>query len=124
MKKLLLLLVILCSNLFGFPNSLNASELPQDVLEAALIRQLRAPILSVVGTDWFRDNEEILKIKQDEEDVDKFYVTIQVVTFQGPHNPPYMQEIITFRFAGNEVKPIDYFNRVIPESEWHKFKLK
>jgi predicted RNA-binding Zn ribbon-like protein len=124
MKKLLLFLVILCSIVFGFPNSFNAWELPQDVMEAALFRQLRAPILSVVGTDWFRDNEKILEIKQDAEDVDKFYVTVQVVTFQGPHNPPYMQEIITFRFAGNEVKPIDYFNRVIPESEWHKFQLR
>jgi hypothetical protein len=124
MKKLLLLLVILCSIVFGFPNSFNATELPQEVMEAALFRQLRATILSVVGTDWFRENEKILEIKQDEEDVDKFYVTVQVVTFQGPHNPPYMQEIITFRFAGNEVKPIDYFNRVIPESEWHKFQLR
>ncbi|NYE09700.1 hypothetical protein F4694_006606 [Bacillus niacini] len=124
MKKLLLLLVILFSIVFGFPNSFNASEFPQDVMEAALFRQLRAPILSVVGTDWFRDNEKILEIKQDEEYVDKFYVTVQVVTFQGLHNPPYMQEIITFRFASNEVKTIDYFNRVIPESEWHKFQLR
>jgi hypothetical protein len=92
-------------------------------LEEALIRQLRAPILSVVGTDWFRDNEEILEIKQDEEVVDNFYVTVQVVTFQGPHNPPYMQEIITFRFSSNGVKPIDYCNKVIPESELHKFQI-
>lgn len=105
------------------PNSSNATELPQDLLEKALIRLLRGPILSVVGTDWFRDNEKILEIKNDNQINDIFYVTVQVVTFQGPHNPPYIQEIITFRIKGSEVKPTDYFNRYIPENEWYKFQL-
>ncbi|WHY59896.1 DUF3888 domain-containing protein [Cytobacillus firmus] len=123
MKKHLLLLIILSFIVSVSPNSSKATELPQDILEEELIKLLRGPILSVVGTDWFRDNEKILEIKQDKEDMDIFYVIVQVVTFQGPHNPPYMQEIITFRIKSNKVKPIDYFNRVIPESEWHKFQL-
>src|SRR3954447_13463436 len=109
MKKHLSLLIIFYFMVSAFPNSSNAMELPQDVLEEALIKLLQGPILSVVGADWFRNNEEILEIKQDEEDIDIFYVTVQVITFQGPHNAPYMQEIITFRIKDSKIKPVDYF---------------
>ncbi|MED4072140.1 DUF3888 domain-containing protein [Priestia endophytica] len=101
----------------------NASDLPEDVLEEELIKLLQGPILSVVGTGWFSGNEKILEIKQDKKNKDVFHVTVQVVTFEGPHNPPYMEEVITFRIKGNKVNPTDYFNRVIPESEWHKFRI-
>ncbi|MFP3511646.1 DUF3888 domain-containing protein [Peribacillus sp. SIMBA_075] len=30
-----------------------------------------------------------------------FIVTVQVVSFQGPHTPPYMEEIITFKIASH-----------------------
>jgi hypothetical protein len=123
MKKPILILIILCIMVFVSPNSSNATELPQDVLEKELIKLLQGPILSVVGTDWFRDNDKILEIKNDDQNDDIFYVTVQVVTFQGPHNPPYMEEKITFKIIGNKIKPIDYFNRVIPEKEWTKFQL-
>ncbi|MEH7483834.1 DUF3888 domain-containing protein [Neobacillus drentensis] len=123
MKKPISILIILCIMVFVSPNSSNATELPQDVLEKALIKLLQGPILSVVGTDWFRGNEKILEIKNDDQINEIFYVTVQVVTFQGPHNPPYMEEKITFKIIGNKIKPIDYFNRVIPENEWNKFQL-
>ncbi|MGG1221114.1 DUF3888 domain-containing protein [Priestia endophytica] len=101
----------------------NAFDLPEDVLKEELIKLLQEPILSVVGTGWFRGNEKILEIKQAKKNKDVFQVTVQVVTFEGPHNPPYMEEVITFRIKGNKVNPTDYFNRVIPESEWHKFGI-
>ncbi|MCY8235305.1 DUF3888 domain-containing protein [Priestia endophytica] len=101
----------------------NASDLPEDLLEEELIKLLQEPILSVVGTGWFSGNEKILEIKQAKKNKDVFFITVQVVTFEGPHNPPYMEEVITFRIKGNKVNPIDYFNRVIPESEWHKFEI-
>jgi hypothetical protein len=123
MNKQLLSFIIFGFMLSTYPNFSNASELPKDVLEDGLIKLLQGPILSVVGVDWFRGNEKILEIKQDEEDVDAFYVKVQVVTFQGPHSHPYMQEIITFKIKGNKVIPTDYFNKVIPESEWHKFDI-
>lgn len=119
MKKPIYILIILCFMVFISPNSSNAIELPQDVLEKALIKLLQGPILSIVGTDWFRGNEKIVEIKNDDQDNDIFYVTVQVVTFQGQHNPPYMEEKITFKIVDNKIKPIDYFNRVIPENEWN-----
>lgn len=122
MKKQLLLIMI------GFiiviaPNSLQAMETPEDVLKRELVHQLTGPIGSVVGSDWFRGNEKILEIKNDKRRSDILYVTVQVVSFQGPHSPPYVEEIITFKIAGNKIKPVDYFNRVIPEDEWHKFHI-
>ncbi|AZV61637.1 DUF3888 domain-containing protein [Peribacillus frigoritolerans] len=123
MKKKFLLSIILCFSVFLAPNSSKATEIPEDVLEKALIKLLQEPISLVVGADWFRGNEKILEIKQDEENIDIFNVKVQVVSFQGPHTPPYMEEIITFKIVGNKIKPTDYFNRVIPENEWHKFQL-
>jgi hypothetical protein len=108
--------------IYVFPNSSYAVELPQNMLEKALIKKLQEPIFSVVGTDWFRGNEKILEIKNDDHNKDVIYVTVQVVTFHGPHNPPYLQEIITFRIKGSDVIPTDYFNRFIPENEWNKFE--
>lgn len=122
MKKQLLLIII-CFITIVAPNSLKAMETPEDVLSKELIHQLTGPIGSVVGNDWFRGNEKILEIKNDERHSDILYVTVQVVSFQGPHNPPYVEEIITFKIVGDKIKPIDYFNRVIPESEWHKFHI-
>ncbi|MFE5430654.1 DUF3888 domain-containing protein [Peribacillus simplex] len=123
MKKKFLLSIILCFSVFLTPNSSKATEIPEDVLEKALIKLLQEPISLVVGADWFRGNEKILEIKQDEENIDIFNVKVQVVSFQGPHTPPYMEEIITFKIVGNKIKPTDYFNRVIPEKEWHNFQL-
>ena len=122
MVKQFISLLILGFIISVSPNHSNAFEL-WDVWEEDLIQQLQGPILSVVGADWFRGKEKIIEIKQDEEDSHSFYVTVQVVTFQGPHNPPYMQEIITFKIKDNKFIPADYFNRVIPESEWHKFDI-
>jgi hypothetical protein len=123
MKKVIFLLIFLCSMVFVSPNYSKATELPQDLLEESLISLLRGPITSVVGTNWFRGDEKILEVENDHEHKGIFYITVQVVTFQGPHNPPYMEEIITFRIAANKIKPIDYYNRVIPESEWGKFNI-
>ena len=123
MKKPISILIVLCFMVFVSPNSSNATELPQDLLEKELIKLLQGPILSVIGTDWFRGNEKILEIKNDDQNNDISYVKVQVVTFQGPHNPPYIEEIITFKFIGSKIKPIDYFNRVVPEKEWNKFQL-
>lgn len=110
---------------------LSSTEKPQliqkheskEKLEEALIQRLTGPIGFVVGGDWFRGIEKILELRKDESLSDIFYVTVKVVGFQGPHNPPYIEEIITFKLEGYKVKPIDYFNRVIPENQWHTFLL-
>lgn len=123
MKKQLSLIILCCFIVMVGPDSSKALETPQEVLEEALIHHLTAPIGFVVGGNWFRGNEKIIEIKKDKGNINILYVKVQVVSFQGPHNPPYVEEIITFKLDGCKVKPIDYFNRVIPESEWDKFEL-
>lgn len=119
-KKIVLIFAFL---LFLSPIYSKATDLPERLLEKELIHLLRGPILSVVGVDWFRGNEKILEIKQDEQDRNSINVKVQVITFQGPHNPPYLQEIVTFNIKENSIKPVDYVNRIIPESEWNSFNI-
>ncbi|MCU5653187.1 DUF3888 domain-containing protein [Bacillus mycoides] len=122
--KMQLLLIMICFIMIVAPKSLKAMETPEDVLNKELIHQLTmGPIGAVIGSDWFRGNEKILKIKNDKRHSNILYVTVQVVSFQGLHSPPYVEEIITFKIVGNKIKPVDYFNRVIPESEWNKFHI-
>ncbi|MFS0639165.1 DUF3888 domain-containing protein [Mesobacillus foraminis] len=123
MKKKLISTIIPAFLFFSSPFYSTATDLPEELLEKELIHLLRGPILSVVGVDWFRGNEKILAIKQDEQDRRSLNVKVQVVTFQGPHNPPYLQEVVTFNIKDNSIKPIDYFNRIIPESEWNDFNI-
>lgn len=123
MKMNTVVLIVFVLILSLSPVCSNATDLPEELLEKELIHLLRGPILSVVGVDWFRDNEKILEIQHDVQEKDSLNVKVQVVTFQGPHNPPYLQEIITFSVNKNSIKPIDYFNRMIPENEWNKFNI-
>ncbi|MFS0639205.1 DUF3888 domain-containing protein [Mesobacillus foraminis] len=120
MKKKLISTIIPVFLFFLSPFYSIATDLPEELLEKELIHLLRGPILSVVGVDWFRGNEKILAIEQD---TNSLNVKVQVVTFQGPHNPPYLEEIVTFNIKENRIKPVDYFNRIIPESEWNDFNI-
>ncbi|MDA2026932.1 DUF3888 domain-containing protein [Bacillus albus] len=53
-----------------------------------------------------------------------FYVTVQIQTFEGAHNPPYGEDTITFRIKGNEIKSIHYKHRNILEEELKKLQLR
>ena len=50
---------------------------------------------------------DIVEIKKDEANY-IFYVTVQIQTFEGAHNPPYGEDTITFRIKGNEISSFDY----------------
>ncbi|MCM3032919.1 DUF3888 domain-containing protein (plasmid) [Niallia taxi] len=121
MNRKITSLIVFIMLLINTPTYPLAIELPETIKEEELINLLNEQILSVIGSDWFRGNEKILEVKQD--DGGTVVVKVQVVSFEGPHNPPYLQEIITFKVKGHKVVPIDYFNRVIPENEWDKFKI-
>lgn len=121
--KLSVIFLILFIILNSYPIVSDATQTPQEVFEETLIKRLQQPILMVVGPNWFRGDEKILEIRQDQRKADTVYVKVQVVSFVGPHNPPYTEEIITFKIAGHKVKPTDYYNRFIPENEWYKFKF-
>jgi hypothetical protein len=122
-RKLSLIFLILFVILNFYTIVSYATQSPLELLEETLIQQLQQPILMVVGPNWFRGDEKILEIRQDQRKADTVYVKVQVIGFVGPHNPPYTEEIITHKVAGHKVKPTDYYKRVIPENEWYKFKF-
>ncbi|MFJ5624844.1 DUF3888 domain-containing protein [Peribacillus loiseleuriae] len=101
---------------------------PKTLLKEVLIERLIEPIGKAIEEHyepklWYLGFEKIVKIKKDETD-NVYYVTVQVQTFEGAHNPPYGEETITFRIKGNEINVSDYKHRDIPEEEWSKLKLR
>ncbi|SHF95560.1 DUF3888 domain-containing protein [Ornithinibacillus halophilus] len=97
-------------------------------LKEILIEQLVDPISKAIEEHyepklWYRGLEKITAIKKVETD-NVFYVTVQVQTFEGAHNPPYGEETITFRIKGDEISVTEYKHRDIPEEEWSKLKLR
>jgi hypothetical protein len=101
---------------------------PKKLLKEALIERLVDPIFKAVVSYygesklWFRGDEKVLKIKNDEGDIN---VTVQVMTFEGAHNPPFGEETITFQISsGGNVKVVNYKHRDIPEKEWTKLQLR
>jgi hypothetical protein len=102
---------------------INRIPVPKPLLQEVLISRLLDPISTVVDRPWYRGNEKILKIEKDEHTM-TYYVTVQVITFEGAHNPPYGEETITFRVKGSEVEVLDYKHRDIPKEELGKLKLR
>ncbi|PFK04773.1 hypothetical protein COI97_09185 [Bacillus cereus] len=101
---------------------------PKTLLKEALIERLVDPIRKAIETYykpklWIRGFEKILKIEKDENEND-IYITVQVQTFEGAHNPPYGEETITFQIRGSQIKVVDYKHRDIPKEEWTKLELR
>jgi hypothetical protein len=101
---------------------------PKTLLKEVLTERLIEPISKAIEEHyepklWYRGFEKIVEIKKDETD-NVYYVTVQVQTFEGAHNPPYGEETITFRIRGNEINVFDYKHRDIPEEEWSKLELR
>lgn len=107
---------------------INRISVPKELLKETLIERLVGPISKALDTYyepklWVRGSEKILKIEKDKQHF-SFYVTVQVQTFEGAHNPPYGEETITFKIRGSQIKVINYKHRDIPEKEWTKLELR
>ncbi|MEJ9121934.1 DUF3888 domain-containing protein, partial [Bacillus thuringiensis] len=108
---------------------INRIPVPKKLLKEVVIELLLEPISKEVENYykepklWYRGSEKILEIKKDTTNY-TFYVTVQIQTFEGAHNPPYGEDTITFRIKGNDVKTIHYKHRDIPEEEPNKLQLR
>jgi len=101
---------------------------PKTLLNEVLIERLIDPIGKAIEENykpklWYRGFEKIINVKKDESN-NIYYVTVQVQTFEGAHNPPYGEETITFRIKGSEINVSDYKHRDIPKEEWTKLQLR
>ncbi|MEH6891226.1 DUF3888 domain-containing protein [Bacillus sp. JJ864] len=109
---------------------INRIPVPKELLKEVLIERLVEYIGDAVknyygeGRLWYRGSEKILTIEKDKVNFE-FYVTVQVITFKGAHNPPYGEETMTFRVkGGGEVQLMDYKHRDLSDTELSKLKLR
>lgn len=108
---------------------INRIPVPKKLLKEALIERLVDPISKAIDTYyvkpklWFRSDEKVLKIEKDKHNY-ILYVTVQVQTFEGAHNPPYGEDTITFKIKGDKIVVSDFKHRDIPKDEWSKLHLR
>ncbi|MGG1660608.1 DUF3888 domain-containing protein [Brevibacillus sp. NRS-1366] len=110
--------------------TINRIPVPKDLLQQAFIERMVEPISKAIsqyygsGKLWYRGFEKVLSIEKDETHF-IFFVTVQVTTFEGPHNPPYGEETIRFRIkGGGEVEQIGYEHRDITKEELSKIQVR
>lgn len=76
------------------------------ILEEAFLRSIGKEILEATKTYYGEsrlfDSERIIDIVRNEFD-DKYDITVQIVTFEGPRMPPYGFDTITMRVPGFKV---------------------
>lgn len=109
---------------------INRIPVPKELLKEVLIERLVEYIGDAVKNYydedrlWYRGNEKILSIEKDKVNFE-FYVTVQVMTFKGAHNPPYGEETMTFRVkGGGEVQLMKYEHHDLSDTELYKLKLR
>lgn len=132
MKKIIIVSLFLMSFLIinsAFSNS-NIEYLPQDqppsILELAFLRELGPSILEAMsthGNEQLFTSNRIEKINRNIQE-DYYDVTLRVLAYEGPINPPYTQIRITFRIpAGdfkNKYKVISYEAKHITPEQFKK----
>ncbi|MGF9769351.1 DUF3888 domain-containing protein [Bacillus albus] len=108
---------------------INRIPVPKKFLKEVVMNLLIEPISKEVEKYykepklWDRGSEKIVEITKDEANY-IFYVTVQIQTFEGAHNPPYGEDTITFRIKEDEIKSIHYKHRNISEEELKKLQLR
>jgi hypothetical protein len=123
MKKSLLLLIA-CFTLFSYSPVQAETVTKKDVqLRDDLILNLLFPLISKEIEKHYGQpkqfyNQQILQIKKLEEGSYYFKVTVQVTTFEGPHNPP--NDLVTITFSNDRTpswRAIDFKSRRLKPNE-------
>lgn len=90
-------------------------------LQTDFILRLLSPYIDKAIKNYYGEirqyglwNAKIINIKRLEPGSFNFEATVSVITFTGPHNPPYGLETITIRFGGENVDIIDFKHEVEP----------
>ncbi|AIW82848.1 DUF3888 domain-containing protein [Bacillus mycoides] len=89
MKKICVMLAMICSVFFFSPSNSLAKESTEQLLESALLNRYYSVIRQVTEDQYECDSvTNIKRLGKKDEFVPRFEVTIQFLTFQGAHNPP------------------------------------
>lgn len=119
----IIILMVLFSNYTTFAkqniisihhNNSNQVE-SEEKLQTDFILRLLSPYIDKAIKDYYGEirqyglwNAKIIYIKRLEPGSFNFETTVSVITFTGPHNPPYGLETITIRFGYDGVKVIKF----------------
>ncbi|MDM5360708.1 hypothetical protein [Peribacillus sp. ACCC06369] len=98
---------------------------PPSILELAFLRYLGSTILEIMekhGDKQLFTESRIEKISRDIQN-DSYDVSLRVIGFEGPLNPPYKLIRMTFRIPGENYTPyrvISYKSRYVSDKELDK----
>ncbi|EJQ50067.1 DUF3888 domain-containing protein [Bacillus mycoides] len=105
MKKICVMISMICSVFFFSPSNSLAKESTEQLLESALLNRYYSVIRQV--TEDQHECESVTNIKRigkKDEFIPKFAVAIQFLTFQGAHNPPNDRITLTLEDYLDQIK--------------------
>lgn len=105
MKKICVVIIMLCSVFFFSPSDSFAKESREQLLESALSNRYYSVIRQVTEDQY--ECASVINVKRlgkNDEFVPRFEITLQFLTFQGAHNPPNDKVTLTLEDHLNHVK--------------------
>ncbi|WP_088293967.1 DUF3888 domain-containing protein [Bacillus mycoides] len=105
MKKIWVMIAMICSVFFFSPSNSLAKESTEQLLESALLNRYYSVIRQVTEDQYECDSvTNIKRLGKKDEFVPRFEVTIQFLTFQGAHNPPNDKVTLTLEDNLDHIK--------------------
>ncbi|MBW3492328.1 DUF3888 domain-containing protein [Bacillus sp. FDAARGOS_1420] len=105
MKKICVMIAMICSVFFFSPSNSSAKESTEQLLESALLNRYYSVIRQVTEDQYECDSvTNIKRLGKKDEFVPRFEVTIQFLTFQGAHNPPNDKVTLTLEDNLDHIK--------------------
>ncbi|WP_088291511.1 DUF3888 domain-containing protein [Bacillus mycoides] len=105
MKKICVMIAMICSVFFFSPSNSLAKESTEQLLESALLNRYYSVIRQVTEVQYECDSvTNIKRLGKKDEFVPRFEVTIQFLTFQGAHNPPNDKVTLTLEDNLDHIK--------------------
>ncbi|AJH17233.1 hypothetical protein S3E15_04149 [Bacillus mycoides] len=105
MKKICVMIAMICSVFFFSPSNYLAKESTEQLLESALLNRYYSVIRQVTEDQYECDSvTNIKRLGKKDEFVPRFEVTIQFLTFQGAHNPPNDKVTLTLEDNLDHIK--------------------
>ncbi|EJQ57662.1 DUF3888 domain-containing protein [Bacillus mycoides] len=105
MKKICVIIAMICSVFFFSPSNSLAKESTEQLLESALLNRYYSVIRQVTEDQYECDSvTNIKRLGKKDEFVPRFEVTIQFLTFQGAHNPPNDKVTLTLEDNLDHIK--------------------
>ncbi|MFE6134638.1 DUF3888 domain-containing protein [Bacillus sp. NPDC057893] len=105
MKKICVMISMICSVFFFSPSNSFAKESTEQLLESALLNRYYSVIRQATEDQYECDSViNIKRLGKKDEFVPRFEITLQFLTFQGAHNPPNDKVTLTLEDNLDHIK--------------------